>query len=119
MRDVVIVFSILLLLLLLISTFGGSIRYSAPPAPRYADPSAYPPVTFPPGYKERFEQQPAADAGAGVSAGGAELPLPAPAAHMDRSSADGAKDKDKEGAEAIAAGVSIEAFSQDAEFAAW
>jgi hypothetical protein len=58
MRDVVIIFAILLVLLLLISTFGGSIRYKSPPQPRFADPSAYPPAAYPPGPfggMERFE----------------------------------------------------------------
>jgi hypothetical protein len=60
MKDVVIVFAILLVLLLLISTFGGSIRYSFPKLPDMHMPGmsqqqqqqpqlpfAYPPMTVP------------------------------------------------------------------------
>lgn len=36
MRDIVIVFAVLLVLLLVISTLGGSIRHSVPPQPVYA-----------------------------------------------------------------------------------
>jgi hypothetical protein len=51
MRDVVIVFSILLVLLLLISTFGGSIRYNMPAARGPATPPMFSPM-----YSEPFAQ---------------------------------------------------------------
>lgn len=41
MRDIVIIFAVLLLLLVLISTLGGSIRYYNVPAPRYAFPESF------------------------------------------------------------------------------
>ncbi len=54
MRDIVIIFAVLLLLLVLISTLGGSIRYYNMPAPRVVGSGPYATAG---GFPESFAEQ--------------------------------------------------------------
>jgi hypothetical protein len=123
MKDVVIIFAILLVLLLLISTFGGSIRYKSP-APRFAGPSAYPPASYPAmpfGPTERFAEESLRPKHAPPPPPPPPLGAPGTGAKEGFYSAD-----EEEALESYANSVkevnqkpagAVEAFAQDAEYA--
>ena len=103
MRDIVIIFAVLLLLLVLISTLGGSIRYSVP-APRVIGSPYAAAAAFPESFAEQEKER---------DTFAEELPTPA----ADAAPAQAPKVPEDEGGEHSAA-APIEGFaSRSSEYA--
>lgn len=116
MRDIVVIFAVLLVLLLLISTFGGSIRYN-PPAPTFAP--SYPVPSFPPVYgREMYaEKESVTDT---LKTDDHQKAIPSAAVSVSEAYQDEEEQQQGAAVDMPAPDMSVEAFAQqDKEYAKW